>query len=92
MRQARVYLQNAIAALKGRREGVELAQEAYRLAQVRQENGLATPLERLDAELALTEAQVQLAGALYACNQAEATLKLSIGGTNVPAGFAEETN
>jgi outer membrane protein len=90
VRQSRAYLQNAIIALNGRREGVELAREAYRLAQVRLENGLATPLERLDAELALVEAQVQLAGALYACNQAEATLKLSVGGANVPVDFAEE--
>ena len=80
VRQARAYLENANTALEGRREGVELAQEAYRLAVVRLENGLATPLERLDAELALTEAQGQEARALYASNMAEANLKLSVGG------------
>jgi outer membrane protein TolC len=79
VRQARLYLLNALTALEGRRESVDLAEEAHRLALVRLENGLATPLERLDAELALTDARNQLASTLHACNIARAALTLAVG-------------
>ncbi len=79
VQQARLRLENARAALEGRREGVALAEEAYRLAVVRLEHGLATPLERLDAELALTDARVQLAVSLHQCNLARAALELAVG-------------
>ncbi|MBN2069929.1 MAG: TolC family protein [Candidatus Krumholzibacteriota bacterium] len=72
-------LENAIMALKGREETVALAEEAHRLALVRMKNGLATPVERLDAELAMTMARGQLAQALYACNMAKASLELAVG-------------
>jgi outer membrane protein TolC len=58
---------------------VRLAEEAYRLALVRLQNGLATPLERLDAELAMTTARGQLAAALYSCSLAQAYLELAVG-------------
>jgi outer membrane protein TolC len=90
VRQARTYLVNALLALEGRNEGVDLAEETYRLAVIRLENGLATPLERLDAELALTEARAQLAQAQYACHVAEAGLKLAVGGSNPPQDHAQE--
>ena len=80
VRQASLQLASALAALAGRRESVALAGEAYRLAAVRLENGLATPLERLDAELALTQARVQLAESLHACNLARAAVALAVGG------------
>jgi len=82
VRQARAQLVNARTALGGRREAVELAEEAYRLATVRMENGLATPVDRLDAELALTEARGQLAEALYGCRIAAANLELAVGGAH----------
>lgn len=81
VRQARTNLENARLALEGRREGVQLATEAHRLAVIRKENGLATPLELLDAELALTEARVQLAAALHDVNIAAARLELAVGGS-----------
>jgi outer membrane protein TolC len=81
VRVSRLTLVNAITALEGRREAVDLAEEAYRLAEVRLINGLATPLERLDAELAMTTARGQYARALYAANIAEAALELTLGGT-----------
>jgi outer membrane protein len=90
VRQARLNLENTLVALDGRQETVDLAAEAYRLALVRVENGMATALERLDAELALTEARVQLAESLYNCNLAEAGLKLAVGGTDSNAPAAEE--
>ncbi len=90
VREARANLMSSLTALEGRRESVELAEEAHRLAQVRLENGLATPLERLDAELALTEARVQLAAALYACNVADANLDFTLGGAAASVGFKQE--
>ncbi len=81
VRQARTNLENARLALEGRREGVDLATEAHRLAVIRKENGLATPLELLDAELALTMARVQLAEALHDANIAAASLELAVGGS-----------
>jgi outer membrane protein TolC len=80
VRQARTSLENARLALEGRHEAVGLAEEALRLAEVRLQNGLATPLERLDADTALTEARVQLAEALHQCNIASANLSLAVGG------------
>ena len=95
VRQAHTNLLNALAAMEGRREAVDLAEETYRLAQVRLDNGLATPLERLDADQALTEARAQLASALYDCNEAVAALKLAVGGYRNPgntiAATSEET-
>ena len=79
VRQSWLTLENALTALKGRREAVDLAEEAYRLALVRLQNGLATPLERLDAELAMTTSRVQLAGALFTYRMACVYLELSVG-------------
>lgn len=79
VQQARLNLESALTALEGRRETVRLAEEAYRLAVVRLQNGLATPLERLDAELAMTTARGQLAEALYSCSVAQAYLELAVG-------------
>ncbi len=79
VRQAWLSLENAITALEGRVEAVRLAEEAHRLSIIRLENGLATPLERLDAELAMTTARGQLAEALYTCKISEAYLELSVG-------------
>jgi outer membrane protein len=79
LRQSWLTLENALTALEGREEAVGLAEEAYRLALVRLKNGLATPLERLDAELALTTSRGQLAAALFAYNMAYSYLELSVG-------------
>lgn len=83
IRGAWLALQNALAALDGRREAVDLAEEAHRIAVIRMKNGVATPLERLDAELAMTTARGQLAEALYSCNIARAQLELIIGTENI---------
>lgn len=79
VRQAALTLENALLALTGTQETVRLAQETYRLAVVRLENGVSTPLERLDAELALTTARAQFASALHASNLARAVLELAVG-------------
>jgi len=77
--QAWLSLENALAALDGRTEAVKLAQETHRLAIVRQQNGMATPLELLDAELAMITAEGQLAIALHVCNMAHAALEFAVG-------------
>lgn len=79
VRQSWLALENALTALDGRREAVELAEEAYRLSLVRLQNGLATPLERLDAELAMSVARVQLAESLFSYRIALALLELTVG-------------
>lgn len=79
VRQAYLSLENALASLEGREESVRLAEEAHRLAIVRLTNGLATPIERLDAELAMTTSRAQLAEALFASSMAEAALELAVG-------------
>lgn len=80
VRSAALALQDALAALDGARENVELARETHRLAVVRLESGVGTPLERLDAERALATARAQLAAALHASNLAQAALELAVGG------------
>ena len=90
VRQARLYLLNALAALEGREEGVRLAAEAHRLALVRFENGMATPLERLDAQLALVQARVQYANTLHACKLAQSALRLAVGADPALAATNEE--
>jgi outer membrane protein len=79
VRQSYAAVENALTALDGRREAVRLAEEAYRLALVRLANGLATPLERLDAELAMTTARAQLAETMYSAELSLATLELAVG-------------
>jgi len=79
VRQSYLSLENALVSLEGRAESVRLAEEAHRLAIVRLTNGLATPIERLDAELAMTTSRAQLAAALFASSMAEASLELAVG-------------
>jgi len=79
VRQSYLSLESALTSLDGRTESVRLAEEAHRLALVRLTNGLATPLERLDAELAMRTARAQLAEALYGSRMAEAYLELAVG-------------
>jgi outer membrane protein TolC len=79
VRQSYRYIENALIALEGREESVKLAEEAHRIALVRLSNGLAMPIERLDAELAMTTSQAQFAEALFASRMAQAYLELAVG-------------
>lgn len=85
VRQSYLYIENALIALDGREESVRLAEEAHRIALVRLANGLATPLERLDAELAMTAARAQLAQSLFSSRMAQAYLELAVGSRNFGA-------
>jgi len=85
VRQSYLSIENALIALEGREESARLAEEAHRLALVRLENGLATPIERLDAELAMTAARAQLAESLFSSRMAQAYLELAVGHGNFVA-------
>jgi outer membrane protein TolC len=85
VRQSYLSIENALIALEGREESTRLAEEAHRIALVRLENGLGTPLERLDAELAMTAARAQLAEALFSSRMAQAYLELAVGSRNFGA-------
>lgn len=63
----------------GAEQAVDLASEAYGIAQVRYDKGLSTIVELLDAELSLIEAALNLSETLYRYNEALARLEYSIG-------------
>jgi outer membrane protein TolC len=63
----------------GAEQAVEVAREAYKIAQVRYDKGLSIIVELLDAELALIEAALNLSVTLYRYNEALAMLEYSIG-------------
>jgi outer membrane protein len=65
--------------LEGTEETVGLASEAYDLARIRYESGLSTQLEVFDAELALTQARLTHAEALYRYRVALAELENHLG-------------
>ena len=69
----------AVLSLRGTDVSDLMEQETRRLAFVRQQNGMATPLEVLDADLALIRAKGQWASALYTGDLALAALEFSVG-------------
>ena len=92
VRQSYLSIENALISLEGREESTRLAEEAHRIALVRLANGLATPLERLDAELAMTAARAQLAEALFSSRMAQAYLELAVGSRNFGAVAGKNDN
>ena len=80
-------VQKAVAQLATARSQARVAQQAeqtakegLRLARTRQEVGLGTPLEVRDAELKLTQAQLNVVGSLVDGREAEAALRRAQGG------------
>jgi len=65
--------------IDGAQQAVDVAREAYAIAQVRYQTGVSTLVELLDAEVALIETEVNLSGTLYRYNVALAQLEYSIG-------------
>ena len=65
--------------LDGVNETVRLAEEAYKIAEVRFRSGLSTQLEVLDADLALTRARLARTETLYRYEVAVASLETSLG-------------
>ncbi len=81
VRQAYLDLQTAVQVVEASRKNVAQAEEAYRVALIRYEAGLSTPVEVSDAGLLLTRARTALATARYAYWEAYARLERAVGGS-----------
>ena len=80
-------VEKAVAQLAAARAQARVAQQAeqtakegLRLARTRQEVGVGTQLEVRDAELKLTQAQLNVVGSLVDGREAEAALRRAQGG------------
>lgn len=79
VKQAYISLYNAMAQIVSENDTVQQAREGLRLANLRFTEGVGTQVEELDAELALTNAQVGLARALHDYAVARAALERAVG-------------
>ncbi|MFQ6040460.1 MAG: TolC family protein [Candidatus Poribacteria bacterium] len=79
VKSAYLALQEAQALLDAQRETVQQAEEGLRIANLQHENGMITSVELTDAELALTQAQVNQLQALYDYTIAIAKIEKAIG-------------
>lgn len=91
VRAAFTNLVNARVRLENATRQIELAQEVFRIAQVRQSAGAGTYVEVVDAETTLTNARNQLVRARYDIHTAYAQLQRAVGNdqlstTPTPAG------
>ena len=77
--RARAELRRARAAWEAQRQNADEANEAFRLASLRQSRGLGTALEVSDAQLAFLTAQTNAARATYEYYLARAGLAFSLG-------------
>ncbi len=77
--QARNKLEEAQKNIKAQEEGVALAQKGLSIAEVQYENGLATQLELMDAQIALNQAKMNRLSAKYEYITALAELEKALG-------------
>ncbi|HDH57793.1 MAG TPA: TolC family protein, partial [Bacteroidetes bacterium] len=77
--QAKSRLREAMKNVKAQQEGVQLARKGLEIAEVRYENGLATQLEVLDAQVALNQANTNELSAYYDAITAKADLEKAMG-------------
>ena len=80
--QAALSLDEAKAKLASTSKTVEQAEEGLRLARIRYEAGVGTPVEVTDARTALAAAETNHVNAVYSYRVAEARLARAVG---VPA-------
>lgn len=85
VRQASLRVHDAIEKIRRDKGTVTLAQEGFRLAEVRFKEGVGTQTEMLDAELALTQAKTKLMQALRDYAVAVAALDKAVGRIAPPA-------
>jgi outer membrane protein len=78
--KAVAQLATARAQLRVAQQAEQTARESLRLARTRQEVGVGTQLEVRDAELRLTQAQLNVVGSLVDGREAEAALRRAQGG------------
>ncbi len=62
---AKTNLKNDLSILKVQQENMELAQEVYRVAKVKYQEGVGSNLEVVEADAALVQAEINYLGALY---------------------------
>jgi outer membrane protein TolC len=79
VRSAILDLEAAFEGLRSQEKNVEMAQEGLKIANDRYVQGVATNLEVMDAQLALTRAKNYRLQALHDMNLASATLKRAMG-------------
>ncbi|MBM3235383.1 TolC family protein [Candidatus Poribacteria bacterium] len=79
VKSAYLALQEAQSLLDTQRETVQQAEESLRIANLQHENGMITSVQLTDAELALTQAQVNRLQALYDYTIAIAKIEKAIG-------------
>jgi outer membrane protein TolC len=72
-------LVEAHEVVESQRMNIDMAQEAVKIAEVRYDNGISTLLELMDAQLALTSAQLNWLNALFGYEEAKARIKKIIG-------------
>ena len=65
--------------VESQRLNIEQAEEAVKIAEVRYDNGISTLLELMDAQLALTSAQLNWLNALYGYEEAKARIEKIVG-------------
>jgi outer membrane protein len=92
VRQAYLDLQTAWQVMESSQKNVAQAEEAHRIALIRYEAGLSTPVEVSDASLLLTRARTALATARYAYREAYARLERAVGGSLESSPLKEEGN
>ncbi|MFH1734844.1 MAG: TolC family protein [bacterium] len=71
--------EQALSNVTAQTEGVSLAEKGKKIAEVRYENGLATQLEVLDAQIALNQAKTNELAARYEAITAAAALDKALG-------------
>ncbi|MBI4930973.1 MAG: TolC family protein [Bacteroidetes bacterium] len=62
---SRINLQNASSTLEIQKKNIELAEEVYKVAKTKYEQGVGSNLEVLNAETSLKESQTNYFGAMY---------------------------
>jgi outer membrane protein TolC len=79
VRQAILNYQQSRESLLSQEKNVELAQEAVRIAELNFGEGLATALDVLTAQVALSQARTNYSQGLYDCVMSEAQLEKALG-------------
>ena len=77
--QARVDLQNSLDALQIQEENLSLAQEVFRVTNIKYQEGVGSNLEVIDAENSLQAAETNYFNALYNALIAKVDLKKALG-------------
>ncbi len=77
--QARVALQNGVDALEVQQENLELAQEVFRITNIKYQEGVGSNLEVVDANNALKASETNYFSALYDALIAKVDLQKALG-------------